>query len=94
MPSLDVAHLREQGQDMIIVPLEHSFGHKSDREQSLAISELQMRASSAGLRGSVVAVWDGGGGRMAFRAPRPWHPFFQSIGLYDVLQNLNKQISW
>lgn len=27
MPNLDVAHIHEQGQDMIIVPMNQSFGH-------------------------------------------------------------------
>jgi hypothetical protein len=40
MPHFKIAHLREQRQDMIIVPLESSFGHKSDAAQQIAISEL------------------------------------------------------
>ncbi|WP_082482793.1 hypothetical protein [Methylobacterium sp. Leaf123] len=94
MPSFDVAHLHKQGQDMIIFPLDRSFGYKSDREQSEILAELEERANNAGLRGTAVAVWDGGGGRSAFRAPRPWHPFFSTFGLRDVLRNVNKQISW
>lgn len=94
MPSFDVAHLHRQGQDMIIFPLERAFGHKSEADQTEILMELEMRANSAGLRGSAVAVWDAGGGRMAFRAPSPWHPFFRSIGLRDVFRNVNQQITW
>ncbi|MGJ0391901.1 MAG: hypothetical protein ACR650_03960 [Methylocystis sp.] len=91
MPNLKVAHLHEQGQDMIIVPLDSSFGCKSGQEQSEAIGELQMRSTSAGLRGTVVPVWQSSG-RMAFIAPRPWHPFFQSLSLPMVYANLNKEL--
>lgn len=94
MTRLNVAHLRQQGQDMIIVPLESSFGNKSNSDQQAAIAELQMRARGAGLAGRVVPVWDSGSGRMAFIAPSPWHPFFQSINLHVVAANINKTLSW
>ena len=94
MPQLKVAHLREQGADMIIVPLERSFGSRSPFDQHETIDEIQSRAQSAGLRGTVVPVWDNGGGRMAFIAPNGWLPFFRSIGLSFVFRNLNRELSW
>jgi len=94
MPSFKVAHIRQQNVDLIIVPLQSSFGHQPTSQQDEAIEELQMRANSAGLAGTVVPVWDGGRGRMTFIAPRPWHPFFKSLSLRQVAANINKQISW
>ncbi len=94
MPHFKIAHLRQQGQDMIIVPLDSSFAHKSQDDQHGAITELQLRARNAGLAGQVVAVWPTGGGRMAFIAPQPWHPFFQGLSLQDVWANLNKELYW
>jgi hypothetical protein len=93
MPNIKVAHLREQGQDMVIVPLDRDFGYKSEREQREVITELQIRSASAGLKGTVVPVWESSG-RMAFIAPPPWHPFFRSISLPLVYNNLNKELSW
>ncbi len=94
MPHYKVAHIHEQGQDMIIFPLEARFGHLSqlDKDQELAVLEFQ--ANKAGLRGSAVAVWDAGGGRMAFIGPQNWHRFLQSISLQFVRANLNKEIFW
>jgi hypothetical protein len=94
MPKYRVAHIHEQGQDMIIFPLEAKFGHltQSDREQELAA--LGFQANKAGLRGAAVAVWDAGGGRIAFMGPQPWHPFFQGLSLQFVRANLNKEIFW
>ena len=94
MPRFKVAHIREQGQDIIIVPLESSFGYKSDSEQAAIIDELQSHARGAGLGGTIVPVWDDGGGRMKFIAPRPWHPFFQGLSLTSVYANLNRELYW
>jgi len=94
MPSVDVAHIHEQGLDIIIIPLESAFGRLNAADQDREITAFQFRASSAGLRGRVVPVWDGGDGRMAFIAPAPWHPFFLSIDLATVAANLNRTLSW
>ena len=93
MTRLHVAHIREQGQNMIIVPLDYSFGQKTASEQSDVISEIQMRARSAGLAGKVVPVWPSGG-RMFFIAPPQWRGFFQGISLQFVRMNCNKVLSW
>lgn len=93
MAHFDVAHLREQGQDMIIVPLSHGFGLKSSSEQREIINALQLCARSAGLAGTLVPVWDAGDGTMAFIAPRQWHPFFSNLDLQTVAQNINKRLT-
>lgn len=67
MPHYKVAHLREQGQDMIIIPLDSIFRQKVDSDQAAITADLQAHAASAGLAGIVVPVWDAGGGRMGFR---------------------------
>src|SRR5271167_2173269 len=83
MPRFKVAHLREQGQDMIIIPLEASFGSRPQDEQNSVIDDLQLHSSDAGLKGTVVPVWESGG-RLHFIAPRPWHPFFASLSMHMV----------
>jgi hypothetical protein len=89
MPSIEVAHVREQGQDMIIVPMNDQFGRKPQSDQHAVINEIQRRASGAGLAGTVVAVWPGG-----FIAPRPWHPFFRTFSYGQALANVNRSLSW
>jgi hypothetical protein len=93
MPRFKVAHLHEQGQDMVIIPLESSFGQKSTQEQNKIISELQVHSQGAGLKGTVVPVWESGG-QTYFIAPRPWHTFFQSMSIQQIWANINKEISW
>ncbi|MBC7953296.1 MAG: hypothetical protein H7Z12_15930 [Rhodospirillaceae bacterium] len=94
MPKLAIAHLREQGQDMVIVPLDSHFRYKTEDDQREIIEEIQEASMTAGLAGIVVPVWDNGGGRMGFIAPRNWHPFFKSINLRVVQANINKELSW
>lgn len=94
MPSLKIAHIREQGQDMIIAPLDGSFGRKPSADQHDAIEDIQRAARSAGLRGTVVPVWDGSGGRFTFIAPQQWHPFFRSIDMRWVHANVNRTLTW
>ena len=58
MTTIEIAHIREQGQDMILVPVDNSFGYKSPQEKTAAVSELERRATSAGLRGRVAVLWE------------------------------------
>jgi hypothetical protein len=94
MPRFKVAHIREQGNDMIIILVASSFGSKSSSDQQQAQTELQLHARAAGLAGIVVPVWDSGGGRMRFFAPHQWHPFFTSINLQFIAANINKELFW
>ena len=70
------------------------FGSKTEEEKQEALAEIEARAHSAGLKGHAVAVWDAGGGQMAFHAPTPWHPYFKSINLQTVFANVNRELSW
>lgn len=92
MATLKIAHLREQGIDLIIVPLESGFGLKSSGEQSEIVESIQWCAHSAGLAGTVVPVWREGGGHR-FIAPTNWHSFFKSFGWNDIVANLNKELT-
>ncbi len=94
MPTLKVAHLRQQGVDLVIAPLDRDFGNKTRQDQREIVNEIQVRSRSAGLAGTVVPVWDNGGGRMAFIAPNHWHAFFRSLNLHTVWANVNKELSW
>jgi len=92
MAKFKIAHIREQGVDLIIIPLESSFGHKTDGEQHKTVSALQLCANSAGIAGTVVPVWQEGSGHR-FIAPNNWHSFFKSFGWNDILRNINKELT-
>jgi hypothetical protein len=94
MPKYRVAHIHEQGQDVILFPLEAKFDLLTDSDKEEELRFLKFQANTAGLRGAAVAVWDAGGGRMGFMAPQQWHPYLRSITLQFVMAHLNKEISW
>jgi hypothetical protein len=93
MPKYKVAHIREQGQDMLLFPLSHQLGQLTDDEQSDLLEELERRAHAAGLAGGAAVFWQHGG-HGHFMGPRPWHPFLRSISMSFVQRNVNREISW
>jgi hypothetical protein len=93
MPRVEIAHIQEQGVDIIIIPMDAAFEKKSEDAKYKVLEELQMRATSAGLPGKVVPVWKVDG-QMMFLAPPNWHSFFHSIDYQFVASKMNKYISW
>ena len=93
MTTFDVAHIHEQGVDLIIVLLDSSFGYKTAIEQKEITAALQKCAVAAGLAGAVVPVWDAGGGQTGFLAPPNLHPFFSSINLGFVAAHINCKLT-
>lgn len=87
-----IAHIREQGVNLIIIPLESAFGMRSLADQRGVIAALQSCASSAGLAGTVVPVWQEGNSHR-FIAPQKWKAYFESLGWNDILRNINKELS-
>lgn len=92
MADYEIAHIRQQGQDMIIVPLDPAFGTKPPSIQQSITEQLQICAQSAGLAGIVVPVWRYGNG-FKFIAPTPWKAFFQSLHWNDIVRNVNKTLT-
>lgn len=87
-----IAHIREQGQDMIIIPVNSSINNKTQNQQNELLDSLQYFANDAGLAGTVCLVWEVGG-RLNFLAPRPWHGFFSSLNMNFIVQNINKNLT-
>jgi hypothetical protein len=93
MPIFQVASLRREGQDVIIIPVDRSFGKRSSGEQARIQEAFQKSAASVDMPGVVVPVWEDASGRMAFRAPPPWHDFLKSIDMVYVATALNRTLS-
>jgi len=93
MPTFPVAHLRHDDRDVIIVPVDRSFGKRSPTEQARIQEAFQRSAAAADMPGVVVPVWEDATGRMAFRAPPPWHDFLKSIDMIYVATALNRNLS-
>jgi hypothetical protein len=93
MPTFQVAHLQHNGQDIIIVPVDRTFGKRSPAEQARIQEAFQRSAVCVEMNGVVVPVWEDAAGRMAFRAPPPWHAFLKSIDMVYVATALNRVLS-
>lgn len=93
MPCFKVAHIFEQGQDMIIFPLDSAIHNKPDSEKEDILSELQMRARAAGLAGRAVIMWQHGR-HSHFMGPRAWQPFLRGLSIHQVHASLNREIRW
>ena len=93
MPTFKVAHIREQGQDMIIFPLTSAFGNQSLSAQQEELAALEFQANAAGLVGLAVAVWQSGS-QTHFLGPTNWRSFLQGLSFSSVLANVNKEVSW
>jgi len=93
MPKYKVAHIKEQNTQLIVAPLDKSFDRKTPAQQRAFINMLQACATSAGLAGTVVPIWLSGN-KVKFIAPKNWHPFFSSTGIYQrILTSVNKELS-
>lgn len=93
MTSIKVAHIREQGQNMLLFPLDRSFGHKTPFEKQAVLTELENRAHGAGLAGRAAVFWESGGSTYSL-GPKNWRNFLRSMSLRTVLASVNKTISW
>jgi hypothetical protein len=93
MPTFQVAHLRHDGQYLIIVPVDRRFGKRSPTEQARIQEAFQRSAAATNMPGVVVPVWEDATGRMAFRAPPAWHEFLKSIDMVYVATALNRSLS-
>src|ERR1700687_238931 len=93
MTTFQVAHLRRDGQDVVIVPVDRWLGRRSPAEQARIQEAFQRSAAAPEMPGVVVPVWEDASGRMAFRDPPPWHEFFKSIDMVYVATALNRSLS-
>ncbi len=93
MPRFKVAHINEQGQDMLIFPLDSNVHNKRDSDKEDILDELERRAHAAGLAGSAVIIWEHGN-HTHFMGPRRWHPFLEGLSMYEVQARLNREINW
>jgi hypothetical protein len=94
VPTYKIAHITERNINVIIFPVNGSFGVRTPAEQDSMINIFRAKAKAAGLQGNVVVVWDGEGGKVNFKAPPNQYDFFQNVTSEFIDANLNKTISW
>lgn len=67
MHTFDVAFVRIDGRDLVLVPVHPRFGMKTAAGMHAFVGRVQKLTAAAGLAGEVLPVWDDGdGGLLAF----------------------------
>lgn len=84
MEQFSVAHLSVQNVNVVIVFLNQRFDRMTAADQHAVHRQLQTAATSAGLVGNVVPVWQDAFAHTKFIAPPEQHPFFCNTS-YDAL---------
>jgi hypothetical protein len=87
MQSFDIAHIREQGVDLIVVFVDPRVGRMTDSERAEISAQLTLCSRGARLAGSVVLVWPGG-----FYGNRRFHAFFESTPYEALVASINKKL--
>ena len=91
--TFDIAHIREQGNDLIMVIVPTKFDRYATSDKQLVSASLQKCSKEARISGKVVLVWNKPNGSMGFFGPTPWHPFLKSINMRWVKARVNKELS-
>ncbi|PKO18702.1 hypothetical protein CVU37_04770 [candidate division BRC1 bacterium HGW-BRC1-1] len=92
MPTFKIAHIREQGQDIILALVSDQIHYKGDTEKAALAASLQACAEAAGLAGIVVLVWIHVN-QIYFRGPSPWHAFLKGLTVPFFMSNINKELT-
>ncbi len=93
MPTYKIAHIRKQGQDIIIVPLETRFHNVPAAEKASFQRALQRCAIQHGLKGPVCLVWEHGRRFYYINLSQPWKTFCKTLAMAYVFRNINKKMT-
>lgn len=91
MSPFKIAHIKEQGVNVIIVPLASRYGKLSVEEKDALIQHFQNAATAMQWSGRVVPMWMEGKG-IRFIAPPEWYEFFRTLKWKVLMRNLNREL--
>jgi hypothetical protein len=91
MAQIKIAHIKEQGRDLIIIPLDSSFHDKTPSQREATRKALQTCVCDANLEGAVVLVWRSGHNQY-FIAPDQWHEYLRHLSWHAIISRLNKTL--
>ena len=93
MEQFPVAHLNVQNVNLIIIFLNPKFDMMPPTAQHAFHNRLQIAASTAGLAGNVVPVWQDAHAQTKFLAPPQQHPFFRSTSYETLYFHVNRTLT-
>lgn len=92
METFQVAHIKHDGQDVILVLVTNSFASNTTAKKNEIYAAMQSAATSAGLAGGVVLVWDQSGRPVSW-GPTAWQSYLSSITWDYILSNVNRSLT-
>ena len=93
MEQFSVAHLNVQNVNVIVIFLNQKFDRMTRADQDAVHRQLQAAATSAGLAGNVVPVWQDAFATTKFIAPLHQHPFFRSTSYEALYAHVNRTLT-
>jgi hypothetical protein len=92
VPKYDVAHIRVQSQNLILVLISSSVGEQGSGKTAPLLSALEASAKETGLLGNVALVWNNGG-RVRHYGPPVWGLYLSSLTWSFILANVNRRLT-
>ena len=93
MATYKVAQFKHNNSDYVLIVVAPAFGNKNAQQQYADTAVLTRCARKAGMKGTVVPVWDAGAGRMGFLAEPVHHPFLQGLNIGFVHSHISATLS-
>lgn len=93
MEQFPVAHLNVQNVNVIVIFLTQKFDRMTHSDQHAVHRQLQTAATSAGLAGNVVPIWQDAFHQTKFIAPPQQHPFFRSTSYSALFAQVNRTLT-
>lgn len=94
MPSYKLAEMYAPGVNLLVVPISSDSGFETDLERREIRDEIQARAATAGLSGTVILVWKKAFGNMEFLAPPNLHSEIANTSFEQIEAAVNTTLSW
>jgi hypothetical protein len=87
-----VAHIREQGKDVIIIPISNINNDLTNEKLNEIRRIFQTHAIKTKLSGDVCLVWEFNN-KLCALAPPQWKTFCASLNMRIVKQYINKELT-
>ena len=91
MAKYRVAQLTHEGENVILVPVDRSFGKRAQEHREQELVKLRAAAASTGLNGTVVIIWDSAGSVAAF-GPDKWKNFAENLRWTSLRTKMNSDL--
>jgi hypothetical protein len=91
MTKYRVAQLPFEGQNVILVPFDRSFGKRPQENKEQDLVKIQKSAELSGFEGQAVIIWDAGG-KVAAYGPDKYKEFAEGLKWTSLRSKMNRDL--